>query len=73
MPTLVVKKNSFSVEVDNFTRDLKNSLLLKDDVPTMLALAPATLNLLGHCRLLSFAYDAAVELGQPEGGFKHLR
>jgi hypothetical protein len=67
------RANSFSAEVDLFTKDLKHSLLLRDDIPTMLQLAPATLSLLGHCRLMSFADDAAVTLSQPLGGFKSLK
>ena len=65
----------FTNSVANYTKDLKNSLLLKDDMPNMLASAPMALALLGRCKLLSLS-DAAAQVtmrGPNNRPFQHLK
>lgn len=61
----------FNNTVANYTKDLKNSLLLKDDMPNMLAGAPMALALLGRCKLLALS-GAAAQVTM-EGPFRYLK
>ena len=65
----------FNNSVANYTKDLKNSLMLKDDMPNMLASAPTALALLGRCKLLALSESAAqVTMRGPDNGrFQHLQ
>ncbi|KAI0424914.1 hypothetical protein F5Y09DRAFT_352941 [Xylaria sp. FL1042] len=60
--------------VNEFHKNLKSSMLLKDDMPDFLSSAPLVINLLGHLRLLAWSGAAMVDIvREPKSSFKSDR
>ncbi|KAI1277214.1 hypothetical protein F5Y07DRAFT_407922 [Xylaria sp. FL0933] len=60
--------------VDEFHKNLKLSMLLKDDMPDFLSSAPLAINFLGHLRLLAWSGAAMVDIvREPNSSFKSDR